>query len=394
MIKIHVKSFTRIIGRRNKRPIWVRFLHDVIIKKMSPLRFFAAAILVAGIVLALPIPVLKHAPRQDYFLFVASRAKKGIDLYKFNAAGPTFAATGTPTELAGVMALVPHPGSRFLYVLSAPNKLSAFAIHHDTGALRLLNTVELQHKDACALAIEKKGFMLLVSYCNSGGVESFRVAGDGGIANSAAFQQQDGPGTVAITPDNLFLFALGLDRIFQYRFDPAGVTFWPNAPATVAMKPGTHPVSLAFRPDQQFAYAVDEAASTLSSLNYRRDTGTLTLLDSIAAPGNPSALVIDSSGRFLYLSNRADNTIGVFSLDRKKGTPKAIGRLPVGGKVSTQLRIDPAGRYLFVALTQSNLINIFQIDPKTGLITPNKLSIDVPEPTAFQFVPILPEGIH
>jgi 6-phosphogluconolactonase len=398
-----VKFFTHIFGRRNKLLIWVRLSHDVIIKGMSLLRFFAASMIFAGLALALPVPLLKHAPRQDYFLFVASNAKGGIELYRFNAAGPMIAGVGKAAELPGVVALAPHPGGRFLYAVTSSGAVSAFAIHRDTGALRLLNTVESTHKNACGLAIEKNGWMLLVSYCahvgndvgKNGGVESFRVAGDGGIGSSTGFQQQDGSGTVAITPDNLFLFAVGLDRIFQYRLDPSRTIFSPNTPPAAALKPGSHPIALSFRPDEKFAYSADESGASLSTFAYNREAGTLTLLDAIStAPVKPGAIAIDLAGRYLYLAGRAEDSITVLALDRKKGTPKSIGHVPSGGKSPSQLRVDPTGRFLFVVNTASNRIAAFQIDPKTGLITPASQSIDLPEPVALQFVPILAEGIH
>jgi 6-phosphogluconolactonase len=374
-------------------------MNDGIMKEMPFLRFIVAGMLLAALLPALPVPGLKHPPRQDYFLFIASRSKQGVYLYKFNAAGPAFTPAGPDAGLAarlpGVTAVAAHPGGRFLYAATSDGVLTAFAIHQDTGALRLLNNAESPHKNACSIAAEKKGWMLLVSYCGNGGVESFRIAGDGSIGNSVDFRAQDGSGAVSITPDNFFIFALGLDRIFQYRFDPTRATFWPNTPPATEPKPDAHPVSFAIRQDEKFGYSADEAASTLATFTYNREAGTLKILDSpLALPGNPSALEIDSAGRFLYSSNRIANTITALALDRKKGVPSIIGSVPSGAAAPSQLRIDPTGRFLFVAHKEASRITVFQIDPKTGLVAPVDKFIDLPEPVSFQFVPVLAEGIH
>jgi 6-phosphogluconolactonase len=366
-------------------------------KEMPQLRFSAVGMLLAGLLLALPVPILKHAPKSDYFLYVGSKSKQGIFLYKFDPNAATLGAGTLATALPEVTSLAQHPGGKFLYAATAKSSLAAYAIHQGDGALRLLNTVEPQGKDACAVTAEKKGWMLLLSYCGSGSVESFRVAGDGGLGAAAGIQKHEGadshPRSVAITPDNFFIFIPDLDKVFQYRFDPARTIFWPNDPASAAMKPGARPISLVFRPDEKFAYAADEAGSMITTFTYNHEPGTLKLLDSVStAPGKPVALEIDSAGKFLYLANAEE--IVVLAIDKKKGTPKIVGRTPSGGKASTQLRIDPSGGFLFVANSGSGRINVFKIDPKTGLLSATSLSVELPDPTAMQFVQVMPEGIH
>lgn len=375
---------------------------------MSPLRSSATGILLAGLLFALPVPILKHAPKAEYFLYAGSKSRQGIYLYKFNAVTPSLTAAGNEGGLAatlsGVTALAPHPGNRFLYAATSPGVTSAssiagFAIHPETGALRLLNSAESARKEACSVSVEKKGWMLLVSYCGSGSIESFRVAGDGGVGESTGVQQHEGAGAhphgVDISPDNFFLFSADLDKVFQYRFDPARAIFWPNDPAAAAMKTGAHATSMAFRPDEKFVYVADETGSTLSTFNYDREKGTLKLLDSVSTlPGSAGAIEIDSAGRFLYVGNLIDNSISVLAIDRKKGTLTKAGRVPAEGKTPVALRIDPTGRFLFVANQGSGRIVVFQINPKNGLLTPAALSIDLPDPTCFQFVPVPGDSIH
>jgi 6-phosphogluconolactonase len=364
---------------------------------MPPLRFSAVGILLSSLLFALPVPILKHAPKSDYFLYVGSKSKQGIFLYKFDAAAATLSPGALAATLPDITSLAQHPGGRFLYASTAKSSLAAYAIHQGDGALRLLNTVEPQGKDACAVTAEKKGWMLMLSYCGSGSVESFRVAGDGGLGESTGIQKHEGadaqPRRVAITPDNFFVFIPDLDKVFQYRFDPTRAIFWPNVPAAAALKTGARPISLVFRPDQKFAYAADETGSMITTFTYNHELGTLKLLDSVStAPGKPVALEIDSAGRFLYLANADD--IVVLSTDKKKGTPKIVGRTPSGGTTSAQLRIDPSGGFLFVANSGSGRINVFKIDPKTGLLSATSLAVELPDPTAMEFVHVMPEGIH
>jgi 6-phosphogluconolactonase len=369
---------------------------------MSPIRFCAASTLAAGLLLALPVPILKHAPKPEYFVYVGSRDKQGIYLYRFNPNAPSLVAVRTEgplaTPLPGVNALAAHPEGRFLYAVTASSSFAAYAIQ-GSGSLRLLNRVQSERKDPCSITAEKKGWMLLVTYCGSGSVESFRVAGDGAIGESTGLQQHVGadaqPRAVAISPDNFFLFNPDLDKVFQYRFDPARAIFWPNDPASAAMKPGARALSLAFRPDEKFAYVADEAGSTLSVFVYNRDIGSLKLRDSLSLlPANPAAMEMDASGRFIYLAGSNNNSISVIGIDHKNGTPKILGRVPSEGKTPKQLRIDPTGRFLFALNQTSGRVTVFQIDPKTGLLSATPHFADVPEPTSIQFVAAIGEGIH
>ncbi len=339
---------------------------------------------------------MKHGPAPEYLLYAGSATKEGINLYRFSPAGPALSPGIEAAALSGITALAAHPSHKFLYAVTSAGKLAAFGIHKETGALRALNTVESPHKDACSVTVEKKGWMLLVTYCSSGTVESFRVAGDGGIGESTGIQQHDGAkpdaGPVTISPDNFFLFAPDLERVFQYRFDPARAVFWPNNPPSAALKAGAHGVGLVFRPDEKFAYLADESGASVDTFAYNREAGTLKLLDSLSTlPNNPAAMTIDPSGRFLYVSSAFGTDVTVLAISQKNGTPKIAGHTPGEGK---ELQVDPTGRYLFLANRRANRIVTFAIHPKTGLLSPSPLFADAPAPDCFLFVPVVTEASH
>jgi 6-phosphogluconolactonase len=358
-------------------------------------------ILVAGILLASPIPILKHGSKPEYFLYVASGAQtagKGIYLYKLSSSDATLTSLGTKSELAGVASLARHPSNKFLYAVKGDGSIASFAIHHETGDLRPLKTLQSQGKGSCFGIVDRKGWILLVAHCGAGNAESFRVDGDGAIGESVDVRAQSGPNSlsrrITITPDNFFILIPALDKVFQYRFDPAHATFWPNDPPSVEWKSGKDLKALAFRPDEKFAYAVDEAASSVDIFTYNREKGTLAMLESVAAPGNPSAIEVDQSGRFLYVLNSGDDSISVFSIDGKRGTLKSVQRVPAEGKNPRYFQIEPTGRFLLVADRDSNRIVLFEIDHKSGSLSPASKTIDVPSPACFQLVPASGPEIH
>ena len=371
---------------------------------MLPLRLSAAGTLLAGLLFALPIPILKHTTKAEYFLYVASKAKQGIYLYRFDSSGPSLtpqgSAGGFVAALPGVTAFAAHPSNKFLYAATAQATISSFAIHKDSGELRLLTTVESTRKEPCFATVEKKGWMLLVSFCGSGNIESFRIEGDGALGESTGVQQHEGanahPRNIAISPDNFFIFIPDLDKVFQYRFDPNRAAFWPNDPATAAMKAGSGAGRMIFRPDEKFAYVADEAGASVATFSYNRDAGKLKPVDSVSVAGNAAAIdgaiEIDPSGRFLYLANPGANHITVLAIEHGKGTAKVIGQVPADR--INRLRIDPTGRYLFAISQASNRIVIFETDPKTGLPAPAGKPVEVPDPSCFQLLPIFSDNLR
>ena len=102
---------------------------------------------------------------------------------------------------------------------------------------------------------------------------------------------------------------------------------------------------------------------------------------------NSAEIQADRSGRFLYASNRGNDSITVFAIDPQQGTLTKVQVMPTGGKTPRNFVIDPTGRYLIVANQDSDKITIFDIDRQTGKLTPTRQVLDVPSPVAILFIP-------
>jgi 6-phosphogluconolactonase len=80
--------------------------------------------------------------------------------------------------------------------------------------------------------------------------------------------------------------------------------------------------------------------------------------------------VADSSGRFLYASNRGDNSIAVFSINDGNGTLKAIQHVDSGGKTPRHFALDPGNQWLLVANQDSSNLVVFARNLRSGMLTP------------------------
>jgi 6-phosphogluconolactonase len=182
-----------------------------------------------------------------------------------------------------------------------------------------------------------------------------------------------------VSPDNRYLLVndLGLDRIYVYHFDPHTAKLTSNDPPFYEALPGSGPRSFAFHPSGKWAYSLNEIANTIDALAWDGERGTLTRLQNLSTlpPGftgsNTAATVVaDSSGRFLYASNRGDNSVAVFSINDRNGTLKSIQHVDSGGKTPRHFTLDPGNQWLLVANQDSSNLVVFARNVRTGKLTP------------------------
>jgi 6-phosphogluconolactonase len=89
-------------------------------------------------------------------------------------------------------------------------------------------------------------------------------------------------------------------------------------------------------------------------------------------------------GKFLYGSNRGENTIVTFNIGND-GLLSLAGRTTCGGDWPRNFVIDPTGRYILVGNQKSNYISVFRIDKKTGLPSVALDSARVKMPACLKF---------
>src|SRR4029077_8797775 len=103
-------------------------------------------------------------------------------------------------------------------------------------------------------------------------------------------------------------------------------------------------------------------------------TGALTLVSAspFAVGNEPRNIIIDPSGRFVYIADRGAGSIYGFSINLTTGNLTALSRSPFSiGPTSSpwSVAIDPSGRFLCMIDLGTNTVNSFSIDPTSGNLT-------------------------
>ncbi len=346
-----------------------------------------------------------------YFGTYTGPKSQGIYLSHFDAATGKFDAPKLAAEIKSPSWVTLHPNRRYLYAVTeigsdgrGEASVSSFSINTDE-TLTKLNEVPTGGGGACHLAIDKGGRSIAIANYGTGSVAVFRLEPDGKLGSRSAFIQhtgssltrrQQGPHAhaVVLSADERYLFVpdLGLDHFISYRFDKAAGTLAANDPPFAAVKPGSGPRHFAFHPKGKFAYGLNEIGSTVSVFSYDKARGALKEIQNVSTlPANFSGtnstaeIQVDRRGRFVYASNRGDDSITVFAIDGK-GMLKEVQRAPTLGKTPRNFTLDPSGKFLLAANQGTGNVVVFRVDAKSGKLEPSGTVLEVSAAVCIQFL--------
>ena len=307
------------------------------------------------------------------------------------------------------------PTGRFLYAVNemdsfnheAAGAVSAFVIHQETATLELINQVSSIGAGPAHLSIDQSGKFLLVANYTGGNISVFELGVDGRIGKNTAFVQHTGTGKdsvrqsgphahyISVNNNNQFVLVadLGIDKIMIYKFNDANGTLEPANPPFIQMDAGAGPRHFAFAPSGNTFYVLNELNSSVSVFDFEQNTGRTmlkqtipTLPENFTANNTAAEICIDPDGKFLYVSNRGDNSIAQFKTDPINGLLTIVEWVSTQGKAPRHFEIDPTGRWMFVANQKSDKIAIFSIDQESGKLEYSSHFVDVIAPVCIQFL--------
>lgn len=193
------------------------------------------------------------------------------------------------------------------------------------------------------------------------------------------------PTIVTLHPSGKFAYVANYssDNISSYSIDAT-----TGALTTVAGSPfgaGSFPHVVTIDPSGKFAYVANQNVANLASTSvsaYTIDATTGALAPVAGSPyavGNsPYDVVVDPSGKFVYVTNYGINSVGIWSggsisaytINATSGAlaPVAGSPFPVGPCPCT-LTIDSGGKFAYVVNGGGGTINTYTIDATSGALT-------------------------
>ena len=290
----------------------------------------------------------------------------------------------------------PIPAGRTpVTLIATPNGLNLYVINHDDstvseysigtdGKIYLQHTYNVTGSSPTAVAMDAAGAFLYVTF-------TYQLGPNGQQLYSPA---SPGPGGLTIFPISSTDGSLGTPSTVNLGNNPAGVAVGrPQCAATSAINSAnptcTQSSSSAPGNLTSFAYVVDQEASpraTVLGFSQNMATGALTptpgttittdptgktVASGYGAGITPSAIVVDPSSRFVYITDQTTNQLfgdlvnSDGSLSAMVNSPFATGNRPVN------LTIDPRGKYLYVVNYSDSTVGAYAINTSTGTPAPS-----------------------
>jgi 6-phosphogluconolactonase len=255
--------------------------------------------------------------------------------------------------------------------------------------------------------VDPSGRWLMVANYNSGSLTIFPILSGGQLGPASDYVEHQGvPGPdmdrqegahahmIKFDPTGRLVLAsdLGLDRIFIYRLDGENGRLEPADPAEVVMPPASGPRHFVFHPNGRFLYLANELDSTVTTCEWDGQAGRLrpfqkltTLPGGYEGVNDVADIHLHPSGRYLYVSNRGNDSLAVFGVDAHSGLLDPLGHTLSGGLTPRGFEVDPLGEFILVANQNSNNVVTLRVDPHSGLLHPTEYNISLPQPVCVIF---------
>ena len=249
----------------------------------------------------------------------------------------------------------------------------------------------------CHIAIDKTGKYVFVSNYLGGVMMMYKRKEDGSLEMKQKITldpEKSHTHSVTIPSDNehIYVADLGLDKIWIYDFDAEAGRLTPANQRFVKLKEGAGPRHLDFSKNEDFVYSINELNSSVTAYKVKEDGGLeiiqniSTLPDDFEGDNSGAELEVHPSGKFLYVSNRGQNSIATFSIDQETGKISPLAWNSTEGKTPRNFRISPDGKYLYAANQDSGSIARYEINKETGELKLLGEPQEVKSPVSIEFL--------
>jgi 6-phosphogluconolactonase (cycloisomerase 2 family) len=356
---------------------------------------------------------------EGVFAFVADTTNGSVTTFTIDdsntaTAGELTQATGGVATGAvgsapvGIVAKSAGAGAYFLYTAdSGTATVTQYAVAANGTTTVVGTTGTGTGSTPTGIAIDPQGNFLLVTDSNAGAggsgdgtIDVFQITAGTGVlttqvANSPFLTAAVGgvnPVSVAVDPTDSFAYAANIFNpglgLAGFTFDKSTVDATPGNLTPFGTNPqvatGTAPIWVTIDPVGPYVYVAnngDGMADGLGTISGWKigSGGALTVITGspfnggtggLATNAAPTAMAIDPTGKFLYVTDGANDEVVAFTINQLTGALTALATgstisVPTGS-VPGPLTMDPSGHFVYVGNTFLDTISEFYADPTTG----------------------------
>lgn len=245
------------------------------------------------------------------------------------------------------------------------------------GSLDKLTTITQEEKSPCYVKYNKKNNLVYtanyglgkMTIYNEDSVEREVQYEDGAHAHYTDFDPKTGL---------LYVCDLGNDKVYQYDGD--------KELANITLEEGSGPRHIAFHPTLDRIYVFAELNNTVTVLD--SDFNIYQIISTLEDENNESsgaAIRISKDGKFLYASNRGEDSIISYKVD-DQGELEVLETVSSEGEHPRDFALSLDESYLVVANRDSNNLALFKRDTMSGKLELLEKDVHAPEAVCVLFV--------
>lgn len=262
-----------------------------------------------------------------------------------------------------------------------------------SGTLQFINKVSSNGAHPCHIQLNENNSKLAVSNYTGGTVSVHSISKNGAISPAAQIidhnnaTQQSHAHSAQFLNNNLFIADLGLSTLSQYTFAENDKKYQLKTSYKIENNAGPRHFEISKK--GKFIYVINELNSTISVLKKQKDGYVFVQnITTLAAVFDGKSFCADihlsKNGQFLYGSNRGENSIAVFKINKKSGEIEKTQTISTNGDWPRNFTLSPNDNYLLAANQRSKNISIFRVNKKTGNLT-FLYSVNSPTPSCLLF---------
>ena len=347
---------------------------------------------------------LSGCQAQEFFVGTYTKGEsQGIYKYELQANG-TIKRKGLVAQTENPSFLAISADGKFLVAVNEIEKNNtgtAESYRVTEEGLELINRSSSGGAHPCFVTINNEGYVLTANY-TGGNVGLLKLNGEGELSPLLDVQQHQGKGITerqqgphahsawfSPSGNQVISVDLGTNQLWFSQLDKTNGELVPSDPPTLSMKAGAGPRHLAFHPNGNWIYVVNELDCTVALVEQTAQNGytihstTTTLPEDYQEPNTCADIRVSPDGKFVYASNRGHNSIAMFRVE-DDGSLKVLGHESTQGEWPRNFALSPDGQFLLVANQHTNNIVAFSRDEESGLLK-HVGEIDAPTPVCILF---------
>lgn len=262
-----------------------------------------------------------------------------------------------------------------------------------------LSSLEIPDGSPCYISLSPEEDYLFLANYTGGSISVVRLNRQGlpeKITQSVVFNDQpeksSHPHMIDHDPAGKFIYLtdLGYDRIRIYTWDPETGQLTEKSDHTISLPEGSGPRHFTFNRDGTRLYVINELNSTITGFSIAMDgkpdslQNISTLREGFTGVNACADIHLSENGKFLFASNRGENSIAVFSV-KADGTLVYSASVPTSGNWPRNFLPDPSDRYIYVANQRSGNISVLRWNSETGGAEETGMNYEIIEPACLKF---------